>query len=164
MKRNPSPDDVIPMASTAIARYRITVEDQTFDVCVLDDPRHERVRVQVDGETFTVGVEDVSPAADDAAVPATPVTPSPTGGPISAGAPVEAAAAGPVLKAPLPGVIKSIVVQPGQEVAVGDELLVIEAMKMDNVIRASRAGIVDQIHVTEAGQVAHGDPLLEFVH
>jgi len=140
---------------------------------VLDDPRQERVRVQVDGETFTVGVEDVHAAVGDAAVQAMPVTGSPTDGPIAAGAhhplkshsdgaPVEAAAADPVLKAPLPGVIKSIAVQPGQRVAVGDELLVIEAMKMDNVIRASRAGAVSTVYVTEAGRVAYGDPLLEF--
>jgi biotin carboxyl carrier protein len=62
----------------------------------------------------------------------------------------------------LPGVIKSIAVRPGQRVAAGDELLVIEAMKMDNVIRASRAGAVSAVYVTEAGRVAYGDPLLEF--
>jgi len=43
-----------------------------------------------------------------------------------------------------------------------DELLVIEAMKMDNIIRAQRAGTIETIHVTEGRQVAYGDPLLEF--
>ena len=57
--------------------------------------------------------------------------------------------------------IKSIAVRPGQRVAVDDELLVIEAMKMDNVIRAPRGGTVGTIHVTEGRQVAYGETLLE---
>ena len=40
-------------------RYRVTLEGHTFDVKVLDDPRQERVQVEVDGETFVVGVEAV---------------------------------------------------------------------------------------------------------
>jgi biotin carboxyl carrier protein len=64
--------------------------------------------------------------------------------------------------APLPGVIKSIAVQPGQQIAADDELLVIEAMKMDNVIRASRGGTVGTIRVTEGRQVAYGESLLDF--
>jgi biotin carboxyl carrier protein len=51
-------------------------------------------------------------------------------------------------------------VRPGQEVAPGDRLLVIEAMKMDNVIRAPRRGTIDTLHVAEGQHVAHGDPLL----
>ena len=65
--------------------------------------------------------------------------------------------------APLPGVIKSISVRSGQQVDSNDELLVIEAMKMDNVIRAAREGIVGRIYVSEGHQIAYGDPLLEYV-
>jgi 3-methylcrotonyl-CoA carboxylase alpha subunit len=65
-----------------------------------------------------------------------------------------------MVTAPLPGVIRSIRVQTGQRVSMDDELVIIEAMKMDNVIRAPRAGTVGNIHVTEGHQVAHGEPLL----
>ena len=132
-------------------RYRITLEGQTFDVEVLDDPRQEQVQVKVNGEVFTVGVEATVEAAP--AVSAT-AAPPPTTAP-------EAAATDRVVKAPLPGVIKSIAVRSGQRVAPNDELLVIEAMKMDNVIRAQRAGVIGVIHVAEGRQVAHGEPLLE---
>ena len=57
--------------------------------------------------------------------------------------------------------IKSITVRPGQQVAPNDELLIIEAMKMDNVIRAIRGGTITTIHVTEGRQVAYGETLLE---
>ena len=70
---------------------------------------------------------------------------------------------GRVLLAPLPGVVKSIAIRAGQSVSVGDELLVIEAMKMDNVLRASRNGTIDTVHVVEGHRIAHGETLLEYV-
>jgi biotin carboxyl carrier protein len=138
-------------------QYRITLEDRSFDVKVLDDPRRERVRVEVDGETFVVGVEAVSATAEVIAREAVPTAAAsrPTQ------APETVAVSGNVVAAPLPGVIKSIVVRPNQQVALNDELLVIEAMKMDNVIRATRAGTVGTIYVTEGRQVAYGETLLD---
>jgi biotin carboxyl carrier protein len=131
--------------------YQITLESRTFDVKVLDDPRQEQVRVQVDGETFTVGVKAVSSVAEvSSALVAAASTPQA----------VVATASGQIT-APLPGVIKTIAVRPGQQVAANDEVLVIEAMKMDNVIRAPRAGVVAMVHVAEGRQVAYGAPLLD---
>ena len=141
-------------------QYRITLGDHTFEVKVLDDPRREQVRVEVDGETFTVGVEAV-PAVAEVTVGGTAPTIAP---PSTAPTPAvqDGAPAGSTVTAPLPGVIKSIAVQPGQQIAADDELLVIEAMKMDNVIRASRGATVGTIHVTEGRQVAYGESLLDF--
>lgn len=65
--------------------------------------------------------------------------------------------------APIPGVIDSIGVQPGDAVATGQGLVVLEAMKMKNVIRASRAGEVGKIHVTIGQHVRHNDALIEYV-
>lgn len=129
-------------------RYSITLEAQTFDVQVLDDPRREQVRVEVNGETFVVGVETVPAAAERIISPRSRKT--------------SEVAGGSTVAAPLPGVIKSIAVRAGQQIAPDDELLVIEAMKMDNVIRATRAGTVGAIHVTEGRQVAYGEILLNF--
>ena len=136
-------------------RYTITLEGRTFDVTVLDDPRGERVRVEVDGEVFDVGVE-AAPVVAEASVgeTASTVAPSPT--------PTPSVATDNTVVAPLPGVIKSIAVRPGQEVAPDDELIVIEAMKMDNVIRATRVGTIGTIHVTEGRQVAYGEPMLDY--
>jgi propionyl-CoA carboxylase alpha chain len=55
-----------------------------------------------------------------------------------------------------------VAIKPGQEVAAGDPLLVIDAMKMDNVLRATRDGVVETVLVAEGHQVAHGQPLLEY--
>jgi biotin carboxyl carrier protein len=144
-------------------RYRLTLDDHTFDVKVLDDPRQEQVRVEVNGEVFSVRVEPLSLVAEVNAGESSPVvvpsSDASLGAPGSAGA--ATAETDRTIVAPLPGVIKSIIVRSGQEVAPDDELLVIEAMKMDNVIRATRVGTVGTIHITEGRQVAYGEPLLE---
>jgi acetyl-CoA/propionyl-CoA carboxylase biotin carboxyl carrier protein len=61
-------------------------------------------------------------------------------------------AASETLVAPMQGTIVKTVVEVGQEVAAGDLVLVLEAMKMENHISAHRDGVVTQLHV-EAGQV-----------
>ena len=141
-------------------QYRITLEGQTFDVKVLDDPRREQVRVEVDGETFTVGVESVPVVVEVTPGEAPQVVASP---PVALpSTPEGAATTDNVVVAPLPGVIKSIIVRSGQQVAPNDELLVIEAMKMDNIIRATRTGVIGTIYVTEGRQVAYGEPMLDY--
>jgi biotin carboxyl carrier protein len=141
-------------------RYRITLDDNAFDVRVLDDPRREQVRVEVDGETFTVGVKAMPAVAEVTAEQAVP-TIAPPGLPKLQKTSEVSGRPSNSVAAPLPGVIKSISVRPGQQVAANDELLVIEAMKMDNVIRAVRGGTITTIHTTEGRQVAYGEPLLE---
>jgi biotin carboxyl carrier protein len=127
-------------------RYQITLGDQTYDVKILSDAHKEQVQVEVDGEILTVRVSTV-PVVEGMAQ----VAPVPAAVPTSN-----------TVTAPLPGEIKSIRVQPGQQVSMDDELVIIEAMKMDNVIRAPQAGTVGIIHVTEGRQVAYGQPLLSF--
>lgn len=63
----------------------------------------------------------------------------------------------------MPGQIKSVAVEPGQEVIENQELLVIEAMKMQNILRSARAGIVQNVHVKPNDTVAVDATLIEFV-
>ncbi len=62
-----------------------------------------------------------------------------------------AGGAGGSLVAPMQGTIVKVNVKPGDEVAAGDEIVVLEAMKMENSIKAHSAGIVEEVRV-EAGQ------------
>jgi acetyl-CoA/propionyl-CoA carboxylase biotin carboxyl carrier protein len=66
---------------------------------------------------------------------------------------------GPELTSPLQGTIFKVAVEKGQEVAVGDLICVIEAMKMENEITAHVAGKVAEIKVAEGGSVNPGDVL-----
>lgn len=58
-----------------------------------------------------------------------------------------------VIKAPMPGRIVKVLVKSGDEIEVGQPLLVIEAMKMENEVRAKAACTVGEIHVAEGATV-----------
>jgi len=66
-----------------------------------------------------------------------------------------------VLEAPMPGRVAAVRVDVGQRVAKGEELLVVEAMKMENALRAPRDGVVRAVHVSAGDAVAPGRPLVE---
>jgi glutaconyl-CoA/methylmalonyl-CoA decarboxylase subunit gamma len=67
-----------------------------------------------------------------------------------------------LVRAPIPGVITAVDVQAGSEVTVGQQLCVLEAMKMNNSIRASRAGCISVVHITTGQHVKHHDILIEY--
>jgi biotin carboxyl carrier protein len=72
------------------------------------------------------------------------------------------AAAGPApLVAPMPGLIVRIQVQAGDEVAAGQGLVVMEAMKMENELRATAAGVVKAVHAVAGTAVEKGALLVE---
>jgi len=64
------------------------------------------------------------------------------------------------LTAPLPGKISRVAVRPGDAVAAGDTLLVIEAMKMENEFKAGAAGTVAEVRVQPGQAVNAGDVLI----
>jgi 3-methylcrotonyl-CoA carboxylase alpha subunit len=63
--------------------------------------------------------------------------------------------------APMPGRVLAVDVTPGQAVAEGDRLLVLEAMKMEHRLTARVAGTVQTVHVAVGDQVADGMMLVE---
>ncbi|WP_406870150.1 pyruvate carboxylase [Thioclava sp. 'Guangxiensis'] len=63
--------------------------------------------------------------------------------------------------APMPGVVASIAVSAGQKVNPGDQLLTIEAMKMETGLSADRAATVKAVHVTPGAQIDAKDLLIE---
>ena len=65
------------------------------------------------------------------------------------------------LEAPMPGRVAAVKVAPGQRVAKGEELVVVEAMKMENALRAPADGVVRAVHVAAGDAVAPGRPLVE---
>ncbi len=70
------------------------------------------------------------------------------------------AAEGPqVVTAPMPGKIVRVLVKPGDEVAEGQGLVVVEAMKMENELRAAKAGKVREVAVREGTAVEGGAKL-----
>jgi biotin carboxyl carrier protein len=73
-----------------------------------------------------------------------------------------AAPAGPgAVTAVMPGLIVKLKVAEGDEVKVGDVLLILEAMKMENEIIAEREGVVKKIHIEAGNRVENGQALLD---
>lgn len=66
------------------------------------------------------------------------------------------------LKAPMPGLIVAVRVEPGQTVQKGDPLLVLEAMKMENILKAPGEGVVAAIKVNLRDNVTKGQVLIQF--
>ena len=104
--------------------------------------------VKVNGKAFTVEVNEAGAVTSATAAPVATSLPEVP----SVGAPVAAALAGNVFK---------VLVRPGQQVAEGETLLVLEAMKMETDVSAPAAGTVTAVKVTEGDAVQVGDVLVE---
>ncbi len=129
--------------------YRVTVAGKEYRVEV-PNPREQPVRAVVDGEVVEVWMEESAPVAGTAPAPAPPVV---------AATPVPIASQAGDVTAPLPGVVTVISVKVGDSVKPGQELCILEAMKMNNPIRATAGGVVKAVYVTVGQQVQHGTPL-----
>ena len=66
-----------------------------------------------------------------------------------------------ILKLPMPGLITKILVKPGMKIKIGDKLLILEAMKMENEIRSDVEGTIEAILVNEGEAVEKGAELLK---
>jgi pyruvate carboxylase subunit B len=65
------------------------------------------------------------------------------------------------VRAPMPGLVLSVGIEAGSHVSLGQGLVVLEAMKMENELRASSEGTVKAIHVAAGDAVSKNDLLLE---
>jgi len=113
--------------------------------------------ITVDGNEYVVKVDDGGDVTQLAPINGAPVS---LGGsaPASDAAPV-AAGGGDPIAAPLAGNVWKVMVTPGAQVAEGDVVLILEAMKMETEVRAPRAGTVGSVTITEGAAVKVGDTL-----
>ncbi|MEA3309557.1 MAG: biotin/lipoyl-containing protein [Chloroflexota bacterium] len=136
--------------------YHITVGEREYTVEIAN-PNARPVQAIVDGETIAVQIENL--AQRETAMPLSS-TAAPALAPVAPPTRVVPLAGSGDVTAPLPGVLVAISVQVGDTVTVGQDLCVLEAMKMKNPIRATHTGKVTAIHVTVGQQVPYGAPLL----
>ncbi|WP_424402022.1 sodium-extruding oxaloacetate decarboxylase subunit alpha [Pasteurella sp. PK-2025] len=108
--------------------------------------------IELEGKAFVVKVSEGGEIGEITPAPTPAATPSPAA-PVSNGA-------GTPVTAPMSGNIWKVVATEGQNVAEGDVLLILEAMKMETEIRASQAGTVQGIRVKAGDTVAVGDTLM----
>ena len=114
--------------------------------------------VNVNGTQYEVAVEEI----DGKAAPAVKAAPAAAPAAPAAAAPVAAPAGATKVTAPMPGVIIEVSVKVGDEVARGQQVAILDAMKMHNVIGAPRAGTVAEVLVAAGQSVDHGDAIIKF--
>ena len=136
-------------------QYRFKINGNQYNVDI-NSVEGNIASVSVNGTSYQVELED-APAAPVQAVPVQTSVITPAAAPAQvAPAPKPAASgAGKPVTSPLPGVIIAVKVNVGDSVKAGQEVAVLEAMKMENSIEAVQDGTVTAIHV------AKGDSILE---
>jgi len=131
-------------------RYVVKVNGKEYDVEVekLGGPYASLSR-------STAYVQGVPVAVAPVAAPA----PAPAPAPKAAPAPAPSSSGGVDVVSPMPGKVFKLVAQPGDQVAEGQVVMILEAMKMENEIVAPQAGTVDAILVKE-GDLVETDTVL----
>ena len=66
------------------------------------------------------------------------------------------------IKAPMPGLVLKIMVQEGAAVKKGDNLLILEAMKMENILKSTTDGIIRKIQVVKGDKIEKNAVLIQF--
>ena len=122
---------------------KVKVGDKWFDVEVLEFSPNKAIFL-VDGEQITVTPSMVEPGRDqskdlsyiDTVVPKS-------------------------FTAPMPGTVIEVLVKVGQQISSGDEVCILESMKMQQVLRSEVSGIVKSIEVSEGEQILDGHVIFE---
>jgi biotin carboxyl carrier protein len=141
--------------------FKFTIQGNKYDVNVIS-VEDDIAEIEVNGTVYKVELEKKMSTTKTPrlvrsfAVPSTESSPSQ----LKTSAPSAPKGAGYV-KSPLPGVILEIHVKEGDKVSVGQRLITLEAMKMENNINADKEGIVKSIKVNKGDSVLEGDTLIE---
>lgn len=129
-----------------------------------------KMRITLDGVTYDLDVEFL----DEAAVPTLPMPKPALGGgaPATTSAPRANAAPAPTppagqtadktVTSPLSGTVFKLLVKVGDQVAANQDLLILEAMKMETNVIAAAAGTIKNVAVAEGASVSQGQLLMEF--
>lgn len=141
---------------------KLNVDGRPYEVTV-GDLSSSPIKVIVNGRELLVEVETNHPEGREPAV-APPSAQMPSGSRIPAPSAPAPTGRGPVAQvvAPMPGNIVNIKVKPGQNVAAGQVLCYLEAMKMNNAIHAPRGGVIEEVSVTEGQVVTYGQVLVTY--
>jgi 3-methylcrotonyl-CoA carboxylase alpha subunit len=111
-------------------RLRLDIDGRMVNATVVE--HKGRVTVFMDGEIHEFALPDRLATADDGD------------------------AGGDKVVSPMPGLIRLVAVKPGDAVAKGDPMIVVEAMKMEHTLRAPRDGVVEAVYVAEGEQIVDG--------
>lgn len=135
-------------------KFKFTIKGNDYDVKI-HDIEEKVAHIEVNGSVYDVEIHQEVKQSKTPRLVRMPVATKPGEGTITK------KAAGIKVEAPLPGNIFKILVNVGDEVKKGDNLLIMEAMKMENNVLAEKDGVIKAIKVNIGDAVLQGDVLIE---
>ena len=135
-------------------KYKFTINGNKYAV-EIGSIEEQTIHLEVNGTPYSVLVDKeikqqkTPKLVRSVAVPST-----------DQGAAVKSSVKTGTIKSPLPGTILDIFVKPGDKVTVGQRILLLEAMKMENNIESDKAGTVTEVKVSKSDAVMEGDVLI----
>lgn len=134
--------------------FRFRIQDNNYNVKIVSH-ENNNIELEVNGTAYTVTLkEEIKKSKTPTLVrsasrrPTEPLKVNPGMGKTK-------------IVAPIPGVVLSIDVKVGDVIKVGDRLLVLEAMKMENNITSEKSGTVSSIHISKGQQVLQDELMIE---
>ena len=145
---------VIDVQEVDADQFEVTVGDESYAVTLTGEQAVGGTIVPAPQTSASKAAPSVAPAASapKATAAAAPAARKPAAGGGGRGA----------LKAPMPGVILEVNVKAGDTVTRGQQIGILDAMKMHNVIGAPRAGVIADVCVENGQTVGHGDVIVTF--
>ena len=148
---DPVPDEMKPQPATRTAEWAIGTPRRLDGPPPPKSGKARAFNIRLNGEVYQVEVDPVQPAA---AAPERKPAASDNRSAADGRSPN-----GAVIEAPMPGIVARYEVEEGQRVEVGDTVVVLEAMNMENTLAAPAAGSVKSLRVSPGASVAKGDVL-----
>ena len=136
-------------------KYKFTINEKSYEVDI-KNVEEQTVELAVNGTLYTVTLEKeikqtkTPKLIRPQAIPSTDID--------SQNA--KFAKPGGIIHSPLPGVILDVFVKSGDKITIGQKVLLLEAMKMENNIESDKEGIVSEVKVKKGDSVMEGDVLI----
>lgn len=142
-------------------KFKMTINGNRYDVDIVNIEDNV-VEVEVNGTRYQVEVDKKITSSKTPRLVRAPASPSTDSDKSVAktSKPTDLKGVGNV-KSPLPGVILHVHVKEGDAVKIGDRLLTLEAMKMENNVNADRGGKIISIKIKPGDSVLEGDLLIQ---
>jgi biotin carboxyl carrier protein len=138
-------------------KYELKIGGKDYKV-EIKDFTGKNAKVEVNGKSYAV---DIAYTGGEAPKPVAAPRPSAAAiAPVQQQAAPAPVAGGNAIYAPMPGLILKVLVKPGDTVTVGQKIMNMEAMKMENDINTTFAGTVAEVRVKEGENVKENQVLI----
>jgi biotin carboxyl carrier protein len=145
-------------------KYKLSIGNKDYEAEVKEFTA-EFARVVVNGSEYEVKLVDFGRPAEAVPPIPKPAADRPKTAPLAARKPKPSLMVDDSegVKAPLPGMIVDVLVKEGDTVKAGQDLILMEAMKMENQVQAPHDGTVKKVYVDRGDSVAEDDLLVALV-